>query len=227
MFKVVGFIVPCGNGKYDLAQETEKLDLTTNEEESLLEYAKKHPQKNTCKNCDKPILETLTFRIEKFGITLFVLISHTQSLEGVTSLQEDDLHTPFFDIDNCSLDDAVSSLEELQITHNLSDIFVTSDKERSFRVWCFCHVNFSDYLKMQLELLDKKLLDYNFFWWTVKQGKATLRTSSKRDRPIQKVVALLPSYEVPIPDTCERVVYDTGLDEKGVAVFLGNGGKIQ
>jgi hypothetical protein len=61
MFRIVGFIVPCGNGKYDLAQKTVKQNSTTNEEESFLEYAKKHPQKNTCKNCDKPILETLTF----------------------------------------------------------------------------------------------------------------------------------------------------------------------
>jgi hypothetical protein len=61
MFRVVGFIVPCGNSKYDLTQKTEKHDSTTNQEESLLEYAKKHPHKNTCKNCDKPILETLTF----------------------------------------------------------------------------------------------------------------------------------------------------------------------
>jgi hypothetical protein len=96
------------------------------------------------------------------------MLSHTQSLEGVTSLQDDGLNTPFFDIEKCSLDECVSALRELQIKYTLSDIFVTSDRDRSFRVWCFCHVSFIRYLVMQLELLAKGLLDYNFFWWTVK-----------------------------------------------------------
>jgi hypothetical protein len=166
------------------------------------------------------------FRIKIFNVTLFAMLSHTQSLEGMSSLQKDGLHTPFFDVENCSLDECVSLLEELQASYNLSDIFVTSDKDRSFRVWCFCHVSFSDYLRMQLMLLDKKLLDYNFFWWTVKQGKSTLRTNSKQGRPLQKVVAFLPSYSVPFPKTCERVLYDTGIQKRGLTVFLGEGGKI-
>jgi hypothetical protein len=61
MLITIRYIVPCGNGKYDLAEKTEKHDSTTNEEESFLEYSKKHPHRKTCKNCDKPILETLTF----------------------------------------------------------------------------------------------------------------------------------------------------------------------
>jgi hypothetical protein len=165
-------------------------------------------------------------RINKFGVTVFLMVSHTQSLEGVTSLQVDGLHTPFFDVENCSLIECVSALKELQIGFNLSDIFVTSDKDRSFRVWCFCHLKYNDYLRMQLILLDKKLLDYNFFWWTVKQGKSTLRTNSKQGRPFQKVVAFLPSFSVPFPKTCERVLYDTGIQKRGLTVFLGEGGKI-
>jgi hypothetical protein len=154
------------------------------------------------------------FRIKIFNVTLFAMLSHTQSLEGMSSLQKDGLHTPFFDVENCSLDECVSALEELQV------------RDRSFRVWCFCHVSFSDYLRMQLMLLDKKLLDYNFFWWTVKQGKSTLRTSAKQNRPMQKTVAFLPSYSVPFPKTCERVFYDTGIQKRGLTVFLGEGEKI-
>ncbi len=161
------------------------------------------------------------FRIKIFNATLFVMVSHTQSLEGTTSLQEDSLHTPFFDAEICSLDECVSALEELQASYNLSDIFVTSYKDRSFRVWCFCHVSFSDYIRMQLMLLDKKLLDYNFFWWTVKQGKSTLRTNSKQGRPLQKVVAFLPSYSVPFPKTCERVLYDTDIQKLRLNCFSG------
>ena len=65
------------------------------------------------------------FRIKKFGHTFFVMLSHTQSLEGITSLQDDGLHTPFFDIENCSLHECIRALEELQIKYNLFDVFVT------------------------------------------------------------------------------------------------------
>jgi hypothetical protein len=61
MFKVVGFIVPIGNGKYDLASETRKQDGTNAEPESFIEYAKKHPHSNKCRVCDKSIAEGLTF----------------------------------------------------------------------------------------------------------------------------------------------------------------------
>lgn len=166
------------------------------------------------------------FRIKKFGHTFFVMLSHTQSLEGITSLQDDGLHTPFFDIENCSLHECIRALEELQIKYNLSDVFVTSDLDRSFRVWCFCHVKYTDYLRMQLDLLDTGILDYNFYWWTVKQGKSTLRTGSKAGRDRQKVVAFLPSYAVLFPKQCEKVLYDTGIQKRGLTVFLGDGGRI-
>ena len=168
----------------------------------------------------------INYRMKIGNITAFFMLSHSQSLEGVTSLQDDGLHTPFFDIENCSLDECVSALKELQFIYNLSDVFVTCDLDRSFRVWCFCHVNYLNYLEMQIQLLRKKLLDYNFFWWTVKQGKSTLRTTSKKGRQQQKVVAFLPSFSVPFPKKCEKVLYDTGVQKRGLTVFLGEGGKI-
>jgi hypothetical protein len=60
MFITIGYIVPCGNGKYNLSR-TEKQNITDDKPETLVEYTKKHPHTKTCKNCDKPILETLTF----------------------------------------------------------------------------------------------------------------------------------------------------------------------
>jgi hypothetical protein len=171
----------------------------------------------------------LNFRMKKFGITFFVMLSHTQTLEGVTSLQSNGKHIPLFDIENCSLNEAENALRKLQIFYALSDIFITSDFERSFRAWCYCHVTYTDYLRMMLDLLDAGLLDYNFFWWTVKQSKSTLRVSSKRNRSNQKLVSVLESYSVPIPkisDSCEKVVYDTGIEKRGLTVFLGEGGKI-
>jgi hypothetical protein len=44
-------------------------------------------------------------------------------------------HTPFFDLDDCDFNTAMNALKKLQIEYNLSDIYVTSDKDRSFRAW--------------------------------------------------------------------------------------------
>jgi hypothetical protein len=166
------------------------------------------------------------FRIKLFNITLFFMLSRTQTLEGVTSLLPNGLHTPFFDIENCSQSKAENILRILQLKYHLPDIFLISDIERSFRAWCFAQVKYSDYLRMMLDLLDAGILDYNFFWWTVKQSKATLRVSNKENRPPQKIVSVLKSYTVPIPETVEKIVYDTGVQKRGLTVFLGEGGKI-
>jgi len=81
---------------------------------------------------------------------------------------------------------------------------------------------------MQLDLVDAGILDYNFFWHTVRQSKGTSRLSRKRDRPLQDVVSVLRSYSVPIPDlgSRERVIYDTGIEKRGLTVFLGEKGKV-
>jgi hypothetical protein len=93
----------------------------------------------------------------------------------------------------------------------------------AYRAWCFSKVNFETFLKILLDSLS--ILDYNFFYYTVKCRKATLRTGSKKDRPTQKVVSVLKSYAVSIPfGDCvvEKVVYDTGLKKRGVSLLLGD-----
>ena len=57
----------------------------------------------------------------------------------------------------------------------------------------------------------------------LERKKATLRTSSKKGRPEQRVVWVLKSYSVPIHSdfTVERVVYDTGLEKRGISILLG------
>lgn len=168
----------------------------------------------------------LKIKIGNRSITVFFMLSETQTLEGVTSLLENKLHMPFFDIENCSLNEAENTLSELQFKYRLSDIFITSDKDRSYRAWCFCQVKYTDYLRMMLDLIDAGLLDYNFFSWTVKQSKATLRVSNKANRPKQEIVSVLDSYSAPIPKSVEKVIYDTGIEKRGLTVFLGEGGKI-
>jgi hypothetical protein len=162
-------------------------------------------------------------RIKKFNHTVFLMISESQTLEGVTSLQSEGKHIVLWDLENCSLEQAEITLRKVQKKYCLSHIFIVSDIERSYRAWCFSKVDLKSYLK---SLLDTDFLDWNFFYWTVKRGKATLRTTNKKNREPQKIVSVLESYPVPIPVQFEKVIYDTGIEKRGLTVLLGKGGKI-
>lgn len=163
------------------------------------------------------------FRIKKFNHTLFFMWSETQTLEGITSLQKDGKHIIMFDLENCSLNEAEETLRKVQRKYCLSDIFILSDIERSYRGLCFARVDFRKYLKI---LLDVDYLDWNFFYWTVSRGKATLRISNKKNRPPQQIVSVLHSYPAPIPKSCQKVIYDTGIEKRGLVILLGEGGRI-
>lgn len=160
-------------------------------------------------------------RTRKFGYTFFMMLSNTQPLEGVTSLLKNGKHIIMFDLEGCSLEEAKETLMKVQISYNLSDIFIVSDKERSYRAWCFKPVDLKTYLKI---LLDTDYVDWNFFYYTVKRKKATLRLSSKKNRPKQDVVFVLKSYSVStIPERIpEKVVYDTGIEKRGISILLGD-----
>lgn len=71
-------------------------------------------------------------------------------------------------------------------------------------------------------LLDTDYVDYNFFYYTVKRRKATLRTSNKKDREPQRVVSVLLSYPASIPNRMQRVIYDTGYVKRGKTILLGD-----
>jgi hypothetical protein len=159
------------------------------------------------------------FRVKFGNWTFFAMIAKTQRLEGVTSLQKDGKHIVMWDLENCPLDKAEMTLRDVQRKYCLSDVFVVSDAERSYRAWCFSKVDFSTYLKI---LLDTEFLDWNFFYWTVKRGKATLRTSSKKNRELQRLVNVIESYRVPFPSECQKVVYATGLTKRGATILLGD-----
>jgi hypothetical protein len=159
------------------------------------------------------------FRV-KIGIyTFFGMISETQTLEGVTSLQPDSTHIIMFDsIDNCNLKSLEKKWLEIQQKYNLSDVFILSDKEGSYRIWCFTKVKFNVLLQILLDAY--VFLDWNFFYWTVSRGKATLRTSNKVCREQQKTVSVLESYSVPIPEIMQHVIYDTGIEKTGLNLIL-------
>jgi hypothetical protein len=48
----------------------------------------------------------------------------------------------------------------------------------------------------------------------------------EKDEHNLEAPSVLESYSVPIPESCEKVIYDTGIEKRGLTVFLGEGGKI-
>jgi hypothetical protein len=146
------------------------------------------------------------------------MVAKTQTLEGVTSLQTNGKHIVLWDLENCTLEQAKETMRAVQIKYMLSHIYVASDAEGSYRAWCFSKVDYKTLLHI---LLDTGHLDPVFFDYTVKRKKATLRTSNKKDRKPQELVSVIESYPAPIPETWEKVTYDTGLVKKGRGVLLG------
>jgi hypothetical protein len=57
------------------------------------------------------------------------------------------------------------------------------------------------------------ILDYGFFLWTVKRSAATLRVGKKECRPFQKVVKVIKSYYLPMPEKVRKVTYTTGTEK--------------
>lgn len=151
------------------------------------------------------------------------MLSTTQRLKGITSMIPNDTrkrHYVFWDIEHPVLEEDEKILRQVQTKYGLSNIYIVSDVEGSYRGWCFSKVSFQTYLNILVDSLG--ILDYSFFYYTVKRRKATLRISQKKGRPPQKVVSVLESYPVPFPSSfIEHVVYDTGLQKRGIAVLLG------
>jgi hypothetical protein len=160
------------------------------------------------------------FRVKVVNLTFFAMIAKTQTLEGITSLQKDHNHIVMWDLENCTLEQAKKRLKKVQTKYRLSHIYLSSDCKNSYRAWCFSKVTFETFLKILVDSLS--ILDYNFFYYTVKRKKATLRTGSKKGRPPQRVVSVLRSYYLPFNQSnVEKVVYDTGLEKQGKSLILG------
>jgi hypothetical protein len=159
----------------------------------------------------------LNFRLKVKDLTYFTMLARTQTLQGVTSLQPDGKHILMWDLENCTLQQAEETLRKVQYEHSLSHIYITSDAEKSFRAWCFSHVDWRTYIKI---LLNTEHVDWNFIHWTLVRGKATLRTSSKKDRLPQKCVSVLKSFPHPFPERTEEVIYDTGTQKEGINILL-------
>jgi len=170
----------------------------------------------------------LNVRIAGKGLTIFAMLSRTQKLVGVTSRcfdkkgKPDGKHIIMWDLDSdiCTLDKAKETLIWVQKKYDLSNIYLTSDKEGSYRAWCFSRVSEKTLYHILVDSLDA--IDFLFFYHTVKRRASTLRTSSKAGRVSQTCIGILRSYFAPFPKgIVERVIYETGFDKKGTSLELG------
>jgi hypothetical protein len=162
------------------------------------------------------------------------MISETQTLEGIKSkvVGRKGYHFPLFDIERprgerLDIEDVERELSKIQVSYGLPDIRIFSDKLGSYRSFCFGEVRFTDYIRMELDLLDAGILDYNFFWWTINKGYSKLRMGPKKDRPKQECISTLLSYPVRFPEEKISIeCYDTGIVKRGLTTFLGEKGRI-
>lgn len=162
----------------------------------------------------------VNFRVKLGGFTVFFMASHTQTLEGVTSRVGKNEHLIFWDLEKCSLNEAIKKLKQIQYDFRLGNIFITSDAEGSYRAWCFSRRTWLEYLHILIHTFP--ILDYGFWVWTVRRGASTLRISNKKGRPPQKVVSLLKGYEeTEVPEKFTHVIYDTGIEKRGKVINIG------
>lgn len=154
-----------------------------------------------------------------YGFSLLFLFALTQRLHGIASLLPNGMHFILADVENCSFEQVVEEAKYVQQKYGLSNMYIYSDTERSYRVFCYSIVDFKTLLKI---LLDFKHLDMIFFSYTVRRKKATARISKKKDRPSPKLVKVLESYPMPFPKQVQEVFYDTGIVKKGISFSLGD-----
>jgi len=158
----------------------------------------------------------INIRVKIKNYTVFFMLSKTQRLKGITSkvVKGKDKHYIFWDLENCTKLRAIQTLKTVQKEFRLGMIFLLSDCPKSYRAFCFSQRTFKEFLHI---LLHTNYVDWNFIYWTIQRGSATLRTSQKEGREPQLIKAILTGYEkVYIPQDVIKVIYDTGNEKRGI-----------
>lgn len=165
-------------------------------------------------------------RITTNLFTFFCMLARSQRIEGITSQVYENQkptgkHYPFWDLEGCSLEQIKKILKKVQSRYALSNIYLTTDNNgKTYRGWCFSIVSFETYIKILADSLS--VMDYGFFYYTIKRKEATLRLSIKEGRPFQSCTDVLESFFVPYPSgIMKHVTYVTGNEKKGTTINLG------
>jgi len=166
-------------------------------------------------------------RLTTSRFTFFSMLSRSQKIEGITSRVYDQNGKPtnnhyiFWDLENASLEQIKKTLKKVQTRYSLGNIQLTSDNNgKTYRGWCFSIVTFETYIKILVDSLN--IIDYGFFYYTIKRKEATLRLSQKEGRPFQTCTDTIESFSVPYPTgIMKRVIYTTGNEKKGTTINLG------
>jgi hypothetical protein len=127
-------------------------------------------------------------RITTSRFTGFVMLARSQRIEGITSQVYDkngkptNFHYPMWDLEGKNIEETKKTLKKVQIRYGLGNIYLTSDNHgKTYRGWCFSIVTFETYIKILVDSLS--VIDYGFFYYTIKRKEATLRLSQKEGRP--------------------------------------------
>ena len=162
-----------------------------------------------------------TIRLKLGRLSISALITLTQPLEGWCSnvVGKDGYHYIFMDIDDYDYDTVIKELTRIQYEYQLATMFIMSDKERSYRVYCFSIRTKREYLEI---LLDAKIVDYNFVVWVIKSNKGTLRVSRKYNRKNSELIAVLEGYEpYTITEKFNFAHYNTSINKLGRSIQFG------
>ncbi len=160
-------------------------------------------------------LSRLNMRFKLRNITIFFMISRTQTTTGITSKIGPNQHIVLWDLDHCNIQEASTALIDVQKKYNLSDIYIFGDRDNGFGAICFKVVPFITMLRI---LIDTNYIDEGFISYTAKRNKATLRMWHKENRPMMKVKNILHTYHLDMPENMEKIIYDTGLVKDGVTL---------
>lgn len=162
-------------------------------------------------------LNRLNIRFKLGNITIFGMIAKTQTLSGISSRVGYDKNIILWDLDNCTLKEAIKALEYVQQKYNLSDIYIFGDRDNGFNASCFTIVSYNTLLRI---LIDTDYIDNGFISYTAKRMKATLRMCRKENRPEMEIKHIIYSHYAPMPKDLEIVIYDTGLVKDGITIGM-------
>lgn len=164
------------------------------------------------------MLDRVEVRSRFLNRVAYLLFARVQIVEGISSRLGEDYfkHRILWDLDDCTLSEALHALRKVQLSYNLGDIHILSDKDNSYGAVCNTIVDFKEYLKI---LIDTDLIDPLFTRYALQRHEGILRLSDKENRPIKRDEVLnIPNKTLRESDENGYYIvkYETGYIKKGI-----------